>query len=137
MATKRPLKGYTAMRLIRELAISGKPQKVLAKEYGVTPAAISAFGIRNSNEIAQVRVNSADEYSGLWITQKLNRLAELQSMFEDLQELPPTPSTVSVMKSLMRDVAEELGDIPTKAGVNVNLQNVKYEVSSVDLENLT
>lgn len=137
MATKRPLKGYTAVRLIRDLAISGRSQKDLAQEYGVTQGAISHFGRNHKHEIEQVREDSANEYAGLWVAKKLNRLAELQRLFEELDEQPITPNSVNTMKSLMRDVAEELGDIPTKAGVNVNIANVKYEVATIDLENLT
>jgi len=76
-SSKRPLKGYTAQRLMRELAVSGKLQSTLAKEYNVTQGAISIFKIKHSQEIKRISENAADEYAGLWIASKLNRLAEM------------------------------------------------------------
>lgn len=137
VSTKRPLKGHTAQRLMRELAVSGKPQNRLADEYGVTQGAISHFKVKYSTEIARLSEAAADEYAGLWITDKLNRLAELQALAEELTDKPITPRSAEVIKGILRDAAEELGDIPNKAGVNVNIANVKYEIENVNLEDLT
>lgn len=137
VSTKRPLKGHTAQRLIRELAVSGKSQTQLAEEYGVHQTAISHFKTKHAQEIGRVSEAAADEYAGLWITDKLNRLAELQSLAEELADKPITPRSAEVIKGILRDAAEELGDIPNKAGVNVNIANVKYEIENVNLEDLT
>lgn len=137
VSTKRPLKGHVAQRLIRELAVSGKPQNQLAEEYGVTQGAISHFKVKHEMEIGRVSEAAADEYAGLWISGKLNRLAELQALAEELTDKPITPRSAEVIKGILRDAAEELGDIPNKTGVNVNIANVKYEIENVDLSDLT
>lgn len=66
------------MRLIRALASGEKPRAELARERGVTAQAISEFQKRHAAEIQAVRDNVEDEFAGMWIAQKHERVAAYQ-----------------------------------------------------------
>jgi hypothetical protein len=128
-------KGWTKAKLITELALGEKTQAQLAEEYGVGQSAIAMFKKRNLTAIEAKRENLADEYADLWIASKRNRLAEYQAAAEKLADKPDARSA-EVLAKLLKDVAEELGDLPTRPGVQINQANVTYQIEGVDLDNL-
>jgi hypothetical protein len=129
-------KGWARAKLIRELALQEQPQTELAEYYGVAQSTIATFKKRHWVEIERIRNNLADEYADLWIAQKRNRLAELQAAAEKLAGKPDARSA-EVLAKLLKDAAEELGDLPTRTQVNVNTANVTYEIVGVDPEVLS
>lgn len=128
--------GWTKAKLIRELALAEKPQTQLAEEYGVGQSGIAMFKRRHLTEIEVHRENLADEYADLWIASKRNRLAEYQAAAEKLAKNPDARSA-EVLAKLLKDVAEELGDLPTRPGVQINQANVTYQIESISPEDVT
>jgi hypothetical protein len=128
-------RAFTKATLITELALAEKTQNQLAEEYGVSKAAISMFKTRNLTAIERKRENLADEYCDLWIASKRNRLAELQAAAEKLAERPDARSA-EVLAKLLKDAAEELGDLPTRPGVQINQASVTYRIEGVELGDL-
>jgi hypothetical protein len=63
----------------------------IARRIGVDPEDILAFEEKYSQDIAEVRQSLAGqmaiEAAGLWISKKQNRIAELQSDFEELNDV--------------------------------------------------
>lgn len=129
-------RGWTKFQLIRQLAEAEVKRTVLAKEHGVSGRAIANFANRHAREIDQARKAMDDELSLLWVTKKVNRMAEYQQMIDDLtleleQKLHPEDpdDAVGFMSKDMRDivkikggllhtVAEELGQLPIRqAGI--------------------
>jgi len=132
----RPLEqGWVRARLIRDLAIGEIPQKTLAEEFGVVDSAITEFKKRHWVEIERVRDNMADQYGDMWISSKRSRLAELQKAAEKLAEKPDARSA-EVLAKLLKDAAEELGDLPAKAQVQIMQQQVTYQIEGINLEDL-
>jgi predicted transcriptional regulator len=139
----RPLeKGWVRYRLIRELAQMEKPQTVLAEEYGVTQGAISQFATRHASEVAEVKADIENEFAGLWIADKKQRIAEYAAEIELIDEA--RGGTVRNMRdvelsklkaAVMRAVADELGQIPARMSVSVT-QRVTYTIEGVDPEQL-
>lgn len=107
------------------------PQFRLAEYYGVSESAISAFKRRHAIEVEHIRNHLADEYADLWIADKRSRLAELQAAAEKLAAKPDARSA-EVLAKLLKDAAEELGDLPTRTAVNVHTANVTYEIVGID-----
>jgi hypothetical protein len=128
-------RGYVKDRLMRELAIGDKTMTALAKEYGVTTGRISQFNKEFETRIMQIRENLADEFAGLWIADKRARLAELEEMAD---RIGPSrdPNKMRLVKELLKQAAEELGQIPTKANVTIDQHRITYAVEGVDPEKL-
>lgn len=70
------------MRLIRALATGEKTRAELARERGVVVSALSEFAKRHAAEIQAVRDNVEDEFAGMWIAQKAERVAAYQQNAE-------------------------------------------------------
>lgn len=70
------------MALIRAIALGEKTRAELARERGVTAQAISEFTKRHAEAIAQVKANVTNEFAGLWIAQKAERVAAYQQNAE-------------------------------------------------------
>lgn len=128
-------KGHVRAQLIRDLAMGDKTAGQLAEIYGVSRSSVSMFKGRHMTEIEQVSANLADQYADLWIASKRSRLAELQVAAEKLAEKPDARSA-EVLAKLLKDAAEELGDLPVRPGVQINQANVTYQIEGVDLEAL-
>lgn len=136
-ATKNHLeRGWVKHRLIRDFAIAEKTGEQLAELYGVSRTSISAFKKRHSFEIEEVRNHMADEYAGVWVAQKMARIQEYQEAAEKMAK-GTSPRNQEVLVSILKAVAEELGQLPARTQVQVNTQNVTYEIVGIDPEDLT
>ena len=127
-------RAWVKQELIRELAVGKISQTDLAARYGVGPSAVAEFKRRHAVDVERARDSLNDEWVGLWVADKRNRLAGLQAQIENLEDMPTSARTAEVYAKLLRDVAEELGDITNKNKVEVDV--VRYEINGVSLENL-
>lgn len=134
-------RGHVKHELIRRLA-AGEALKTLAEEFGVATSSVHAFKGRHLTEIDALKERLHDDFAGLWIAQKGARLAELQADVELINESTGPEikkmtevAMLQLKERIIRAVAEELGDIPTKVSVNVS-QKITYEVVGVDVNQL-
>ena len=141
--TRYPLsRGWAKAKLIRELAQMEKTQVTLAEEYGVAQSSISEFAQRNATEISAARADIENQFASAWIADKMARIAEYQAEVEDINAARSNGihkildvEMIKAKMTILRAVADELGQIPTKVNVSVT-QRVTHIVEGVDLENL-
>jgi hypothetical protein len=135
-ATKGHLeRGWVKHRLVRDFALGEKSGVQLAEQYGVSSTAISAFKKRYALEIEEVRNNLADEYAGVWVAQKIHRIREYQQAAEKMAE-GRSPRNAEVLVSILKAVAEELGQLPARTQVNVSQENVTYEIVGISVDDI-
>jgi hypothetical protein len=120
-------RAYVRRRLIVELAKEEKTQRELAAIYGCAPSAIAQFKERNLPAILEARLDLGNEFTGLWIAQKLDRLAELEALFEDTVSARDRETKAM----LLRHAAEELGQIPNKSTLDITAE-VKVRIEGLD-----
>ncbi|MGW5467698.1 hypothetical protein [Streptomyces chartreusis] len=118
-------------KLIHELARAEKTQQQLADEYGVVKSSITEFKQRHTDRITEVAQALEDEFAGLWIAQKVDRLDQLQDLYEGDDD----PDRVRLRKELLRAAAEELGQIPQRTTI-VQAQPLEVRLVGVDTEQL-
>ena len=135
--TDRPLRGHVKRRLLLELADDKKTMVQLANEYGVSQPAITAFRDRHNLELLGLQTKLDEEVNDLWIAHKANRIAEYQSNYEGIGDPGRNVGLIRVGNELLRLVAEELGQIPTKVGIQVNNTQINYSIEGIDIERLT
>lgn len=137
VAHKNHLEGrsWVKHRLIRELALGEKPGVQLAQEYGVSNNSIYTFKKKFAVEIEEVRNNLADEYAGVWVAQKLERIRQYQDAAEAMAA-GRSPRNAEVLVTILKAVAEELGQLPARTQVNVSTQNTVYEIVGVNPEDI-
>ncbi len=128
-------RGWVKHRLIRELALGEKPGSMLAQQYGVSQTSLSAFKKRHSLEIEEVRNNLADEFAGVWVARKLERIREYQNAAEKMAE-GTSPRNAEVLVNILKAVAEELGQLPARTNVSVTNETVVYEIVGVDPDDI-
>ena len=126
-------RGWVKHRLVRDFAIGEKTGEQLAVQYGVSRTSISAFKRRHEMEIEEVRNNMADEYAGLWVAEKMSRIAEYQEAARKMAN-GTSPRNQEVLVSILKAVAEELGQLPARTQVQVNTENVVYQIVGVDID---
>jgi hypothetical protein len=124
---KTPIRG----RLIRDLAAGEQNQGELAVKYGCSTAAISLFKKRHLYEIDRVREAQLDEYADVWVAKKVERLRAYQGKVEDMID-GHSPRHAEVLVTILKAVAEELGDLPARQQTNIQAQNVTYQVVGID-----
>ena len=129
-------RGWVKHRLIRDFALGEKTGVELAEQYGVSTTSISAFKRRYALEIEEVRNHLADEYAGVWVAQKMARIQEYQEAAEKMAA-GHSPRNQEVLVSILKAVAEELGQLPARTQVQVNTQQVTYQVVGIDPDDLT
>lgn len=137
---RRPTKnhlerGWVKHRLIRDFALGEKTGRQLAEQYGVSTTSISSFKKRHAFEIEEVRNNLADEYSGTWVADKLKRIQEYQEAAEKMAR-GASPRNQEVLVTILKAVAEELGQLPTRQQVNVSQETTVYQVVGVSVDDI-
>ncbi len=133
---------WRRLPLMRELADPQRTQAAMAVEYGVTGAAITLFKQRYAHEIAQIRADYDNKFAGLWVADKLNRIATYEADIEAIEaKSQKDGSTMAdadmlrVKGSFLKAVAEELGQLPGR--VNVAVVPVEHIIVGVNPEDLT
>jgi predicted ArsR family transcriptional regulator len=86
----------------------------LARDYGVDVKAITKFRDRHEDTISDMRADIESEFSGLWIAQKAERLAEMIELYGDAV----SPRDRETKLSVLRHAAEELGQIPNRTTID-------------------
>jgi hypothetical protein len=140
MSEARPLRGRTALALVKALALNVDSERELAAQFGVSGPAIHGFKRTYAEQIQAARLDIENGFSALWIANKAARLAELQEDVErindDLDVTAPEgrPRLYAAKCRTLRNAAEELGQLtprPVTAG-----PVVRYEIVGVDLDQL-
>lgn len=126
---------WNRRRLIHELARGERTQVALAEAYGVVQSAISAFQSRHLTEIQEVRADLENEFAGLWIASKRERIAVYQEDAEKLAEVED-PEALRIKHNILKAVAEELGQLPSKMNISVGAKTITYVIDGVDMEAL-
>lgn len=121
-------------QLRRELATGDLTRSQLARKFGVSTSYVSQFAKTYAREIEAVRARLDDEFAGLWIAQKAERLAAYQAEYEtSLNHLRHDHfEQIRTRVQILHLVAEELGQLPPKASVTV--VPVVHIVESINLE---
>jgi transcriptional regulator with XRE-family HTH domain len=150
---------WTRRQLIVDLALSGKTQEVLAEKYGVTQGAISQFKAKHATEVAAVLADTENEFAGIALAEKANRLATYQDILK--KALSATPKTngkgeivygipdehgerhpimeidAGVAQKILRNMAEELGHLPNRVTLDGGIGiRTDYTINGVDPEAL-
>lgn len=104
-------------KLITELARGEKTMRVLASENGVSPSSIHEFKERHLEDIAEALTHLGDEFDGVWIAQKINRLIEMEDLYSS--DMPNRDRETRL--AVLRAAAEELGQIPNRTTIDMAL----------------
>lgn len=124
---KPRLKGWQRVALLRDLALAEMTIQEIADKWGRSESTMYAWKTNHAAEIDAIRADAANEFAGLWVAQKVNRVAEYQADIED------EDVDVQVKHRALRAVAEELGQLTSKQEIQAS---VTYQVEGVDPDNL-
>lgn len=128
-------RGWVKHRLIRDFALGEKSGKELAEIYGCSATSISQFKKRHALEIEEVRNNLADQYAGVWVAKKIERIREYQNAAEKMASGESARSQ-EVLVSILKAVAEELGDLPARTQVNISNEEVTYQIVGLSVDDI-
>ena len=134
------LRAHHKLSLKRELAVGALTQYQLADKYGVTQPAISQFAAKYADDIQHIRENLEDEFAGIALAHKKNRLAHLGDQVELIDGLLDSDPAANDRAALLRakqaalkDMANELGQLVVKIDTSSKLE---VKVNGVNLEDL-
>ena len=82
-----------------------------------------------------MRNNLADEYAGVWVAQKLARIQEYQTAAEKMAS-GASPRNAEVLVTILKAVAEELGQLPARTQVNVSNETTVYQVVGISEDDI-
>lgn len=121
-------------KLLRELAIGERKSADLAVEYGMTASGIREFKRRHKALVDVIAAEPADEFAGLWIAGKGNRLAAYQGDYELSADgaFAAHFEQIRTRTQILHTVAEELGQLPPRQQVTV--VPVVHVVESVNID---
>lgn len=150
------LGGLKRAQIIRELALGDMSQSQMAEKYEVTQQSISEFKQRNAEAIAAVRANAEDEFAGLLIAKKLNRVAAYEDLLaEALRPVPKLDNKghqvldpvsgqpvlevdTRAAAMMLKSVAEEMGQLASRVQLSGDMTTTTtYKIAGVDPEDLT
>lgn len=127
------LRGWVKYALIDDLIDGTTTHEELGIKYEVTHQAISEFKKRHAAIIEERRKNAADEFAGMWIAKKKNRVAAYEADVERIDELEADPQWTRIKHAALKSVAEELGQLKTYIDAE---SRVNYTVDGVDMDKL-
>jgi predicted transcriptional regulator len=134
--TDSPLNGSTGRQLVRDLAAGEVRRAQLARQLGVSASAVTQFAQKHEREIEAIKARLQDEFAGLWIADKAERIASYQADLEmSLDSDRPTHfEQIRTRTQIKQAVAEELGQLPPRTQVVV--QAITHIIENVNLEDL-
>lgn len=130
---QRWARGHRKLALIRALAENNRTQEQIAEDFGITQQGVSKFLVRHREQIEQQRADLDDHFAAVWIAQKQNRVVEYQQLIDDLAEKVAEgdvdPALLRTYATLLRSVAEEMGQLPSRAVVQINKPQTTYRLA--------
>ncbi len=125
---------HQKLEMKRLLASGDMTRSNIARKYSVTPGYITQFADRYANEISEIKSHLEDQWAGLWIADKKNRIAAYMDEVERMNESQYANhhEWSKARQSALRSVAEELGDLPPRQTTFV--QSVVHIVEGVNIE---
>jgi hypothetical protein len=129
------IRGEERHALVEDLALGDLTQADLATKFERHPQTIAQFSARNAAEIAgrrrALQGELATETDHLWVADKTARIAWRQKLAEDLDGYLSDPDLdrrlrvryVREINSLLRNVAEEKGELPTRSHAEVEISS--------------
>lgn len=100
-------RGWVRHQLIFDLAVGKLTPTQLGRKYHVPKAQIEKFRKRWEYEIEFQRENVESAFVGMWITEKRNRLAELQQTIDDINREIQTRTRLSAQLEEVLDDPDE------------------------------
>lgn len=141
MANESQLRGRKLYALLRELAEDDLTQAALARRYGCTQGRISQLKSQYIDEIEEMRRDLEDEYAGLWIAKKAERIKSYIRLADaieaDLAENGMDAQIANRYIACLKAVAEEMGQLPARIVIRESGPKADYTVSGVDPRDLT
>lgn len=125
----------------RDLAEGKLSMTEIAAKLDISINAVSQFAKRHAPVIEAMRADLQNEMAGLWVAEKQNRIAVLQEDIENadfLQSILPGGDSGAVARikhNALKQVAEELGQIPNKSQVQ-HTGKVEYNFVGIDTADL-
>lgn len=131
-------KGQVRRRLIAELAAEEMTRADLARKYDVSGAAITLFAGRHQEQIDACKLRAEDEFAAIAVASKVNRVAIYDQMISDMEDAMIAAGVVSSKRArtiavLLKNVAEEMGQLPSRSVTHIQGQTIHYTVEGVDL----
>jgi hypothetical protein len=132
--TAPPVRGVARTERIRKIAVGELTYQQIADEEEVGLDAITQFASRNKEEIRLAKqalvADPDDEYAGVAIAKKLNRIADANQDLADVidllgnGDLTPTQRKgfLGLKSKLRREVAEEKGELPVRGALELNVR---------------
>lgn len=138
------MRGHKLQQALRLLAQGDMSHEKIAERFGVTRRRISQINAEHRERVEEIRADIENEFAGLWVADKKNRVAEYQEDLDAINEKLATfknlnedaQSWIRLRDKLMRAVSEELGQIPNKMSVKSDNKHVRYTLEGVDPEDL-
>jgi len=119
------IRGHKKLALLHDLAAGDLTMLEIAVKYDRAESTIYSIKKNNAEQIDAIRADHANEFAGLWVASKVNRVAEYQADIED------DDLDVGQKHKALRAVAEELGQLTSKAEIQAA---ITYQVEGVDPE---
>jgi len=126
---------HVQLALMRDIAC-GTGWAELGRKYGYTRQSMLQFSKRHALKIEEIREHLDDEFAGLPIAQKKNRIAAYQEMAERIHDSPNAAhhEWIKAEAIINRNVAEEMGQLPPRQSITVvPVQHVVVGVETGDL----
>jgi hypothetical protein len=132
--SKRKLLPHHKLELKRALAEEIISRSELARRYNISTPYVTQFANRYASEIEDIRQHLTDQWAGLWVADKKNRLSAYMDEIERLNESKYADhhEWSKARQQALRSVAEELGDLPPRQTTFV--QTVVHVVEGVNIE---
>lgn len=117
--------------LKKDLALRTASQRELALKYGVTEGRISQFKSECEQEIESIAEKALEQVTGELIKNQNWRLKEYE---RDLAKLEGyrSPDAVRARTQILRQVAEEMGQLPPRMAVAIQVAEHHYHGVDID-----
>jgi hypothetical protein len=133
-AKTRKLTPFDRREIQRALADGTEKRSAIARRFGVTAGYITQFAKQYAREIDDIKRDLDNEFAGLWIASKVNRVIAYQNDFAKTLADPKSShhEWVKARAMILHQVAEELGQLPPRATVTV--MPVTHIIEGIDPE---
>jgi hypothetical protein len=117
----RKLTPFDKRALQRALATNDEKRAALARRFGVSASYVTQFAKRYAFEIDQIKAALDNEFAGMWIAEKENRILAYQQDYAMAlnNDKRDHHEWIKTRTAILHTVAEELGQLPARSSITV------------------